>query len=123
MYRLIVESVLGVGLENGCLHFTPCVPEEWTAFSISYRYRGTTYEIAFEQTPAAGEASSATVTIALDGVEQDSNALALADDHREHAVKVSISRPSLRDSASGRQDPLMSTQTRAVDDLAPSEAG
>ena len=123
LYRLIVESVLGLGLKNGCLHFTPCVPEEWTAFSISYRYRGTTYEIAFEHTPAAGEASGAAVTISLDGVEQNGNVLPLADDHREHAVKVSISRPSLRDGAPGRRDPLMSTQARAVDDLAPSEAG
>ena len=30
MYRLIVESLLGVTLENGRLRFAPCLPAEWT---------------------------------------------------------------------------------------------
>ena len=123
LYRLIVESVLGLRLKNGCLHFTPCVPEAWTAFSINYRYRGTTYEIAFDQTPAAAGASGAAVTITLDGARQAGSTLPLADDHREHVVKVSISRLSLREGAPGRQDELTSTPPRAVDDLAQSEAG
>ena len=56
MYRLIVESLLGVTLESDCLRFTPCLPADWTAFTMRYRYRETVYDIAIRQTLAgAGE--------------------------------------------------------------------
>jgi cellobiose phosphorylase len=51
MYRLIVESLLGVTLENGRLRVAPCLPAEWTGFKVRYRYRGTTYEIVAQQSP------------------------------------------------------------------------
>ena len=43
MYRLIVESLLGLKLEGDRLHVTPCLPAEWTEFKLSYRYRETEY--------------------------------------------------------------------------------
>ena len=60
MYRLIVESLLGVTLESDRLRFAPCLPADWTAFTMRYRYRETTYDIVVRQTPAgAGEAVAA----------------------------------------------------------------
>jgi hypothetical protein len=52
MYRLIVESLLGVTLETDRLRVTPCLPADWTGFSMRYRYRGTQYDIVVRQTPA-----------------------------------------------------------------------
>lgn len=45
MYRLIVESFLGLKLEVDRLSLQPCVPKEWPGFTIDYRYRTTTYRI------------------------------------------------------------------------------
>ena len=45
MYRLIVESLLGLRLEVDKLRFAPCLPADWKAFKMHYRYRETVYHI------------------------------------------------------------------------------
>jgi len=40
MYRLIVESILGLRLEADKLYIEPCIPEHWASFKMNYRYRG-----------------------------------------------------------------------------------
>ncbi len=55
MYRLIVESLLGVTLETDRLRVTPCLPADWTGFSMRYRYRGTQYDIVVRQTPPGAD--------------------------------------------------------------------
>jgi len=90
MYRLIVESLLGVTLEGNCLRFAPCLPADWTAFTIRYRYRETPYDIAVRQTLAAvGEAFRAT-TVTVDGVVQTDDRVHLIDDHAAHQVVVEL---------------------------------
>jgi cellobiose phosphorylase len=85
MYRLIVESLLGLRLETDSLRFEPCLPKEWDSFTMQYRYRETTYHITVLQTR---DNSAATVTV--DGALQSSNAIPLVDDHQEHRVEVRI---------------------------------
>jgi cellobiose phosphorylase len=88
MYRLIVESLLGLRLEVDKLYFAPCLPADWETFKVHYRYRDTVYNIAVLQTPAAD--GSATVTV--DGVERTDNHVPLVDDRQEHSVEVRIAR-------------------------------
>ena len=45
MYRLIVESLIGLRLEIDKLYITPCLPEDWDGFKVHYRYRETVYHI------------------------------------------------------------------------------
>jgi cellobiose phosphorylase len=82
MYRLIVESLLGLRLEVDKLRFTPCLPADWKAFKVHYRYRETVYHIAVLQT---GETS-----VTVDGVERPDQAIPLVDDRQEHSVEVRI---------------------------------
>ena len=49
MYRLIVESLLGLRLEVDKLRIAPCLPADWETFSMHYRYRETAYHIAVVQ--------------------------------------------------------------------------
>jgi cellobiose phosphorylase len=84
MYRLIVESLLGLRLEVDKLRFAPCLPSDWKAFKMHYRYRETVYHIAVLQQKTGNEEMSVTV----DGVEQHDKAVSLVDDHREHSVEV-----------------------------------
>jgi cyclic beta-1,2-glucan synthetase len=86
LYRLIVESLLGLRLEVDTLHFAPCLPEEWRGFTLRYRYRETTYAIAITQTASAtGE-----MQVTVDGVDQPDPVIPLVDDRREHAVEVRL---------------------------------
>jgi cellobiose phosphorylase len=89
MYRLIVESLLGLRLEVDKLRFAPCLPADWKAFTVYYRYRETVYEIAVLQQPA--EVGSTGVTV--DGIEQPDHAVSLVDDRRNHSVEVVIRKP------------------------------
>ena len=86
MYRLILESLLGLKLEAGKLRFAPCLPADWETFKLHYRHRHTLYHISVSQMRAATGAMSVT----LDGVEQPDKAVALADDRQEHVVEVAL---------------------------------
>jgi len=90
MYRLIVESLLGLRLEADKLYFVPCLPADWKAFKLHYRYRETVYHIAVTQTDAADAAQSGAMRVTVDGVERPDNIIPLIDDHRDHAVEVRI---------------------------------
>ncbi len=87
MYRLIVESLLGLKLETDRLSFTPCLPADWDGFTLHYRYRETVYHIRVKQ-KQAGEKAAATVTV--DGRLQQEKTIVLVDDGKEHAVVVVI---------------------------------
>ncbi len=87
MYRLVVESLLGLRLETDRLYVTPCLPAHWHGVTIHYRYRETVYHIAIEQT-AGGADQRGGVT--LDGVELDGQVIPLVDDHQEHVVAVRV---------------------------------
>jgi len=83
MYRLIVESLLGLRLEGESLRFTPCLPEEWEGYKLHYRYRETVYHIAILPLREAGQGS-----VTVDGIKQASLAIPLVDDRRDHTVEV-----------------------------------
>jgi cellobiose phosphorylase len=88
MYRLIVESLLGVALDGDCLRFAPCVPAHWTGYTVRYRYRDTVYDIAVRQTQAgAGDAIGVT-GVTVDGIAQVDSLVHLADDRAVHRVEV-----------------------------------
>ncbi|MGA8048629.1 MAG: glucoamylase family protein [Burkholderiales bacterium] len=86
MYRLIVESLLGLRLTADKLHFAPCLLADWQQFQLHYRYRETAYDITVRQTSGA----QAGMTVSVDGVAQSDPTVPLVDDHREHRVEVSL---------------------------------
>lgn len=86
MYRLIVESLLGLRLEVDKLHVEPCLPADWEGFTVYYRYRETTYHIKVVQGHAGEDKGRMTV----DGMLQPGQAIPLLDDHREHFVEAFI---------------------------------
>jgi cellobiose phosphorylase len=94
MYRLIVESLLGVTLEKDRLHLAPRLPADWTAFTMRYRYGATVYEIAVRpRRPGAGERIDAT-SVTVDGVAQPGGSVQLIDDRAEHRVVVEVAEGS-----------------------------
>jgi len=84
MYRLITESLLGIHLEVDHLRFTSCLPGDWNAFTLHYRFRETYYHIAIHQ----GEPGANVKRILLDGQEVPGGLLPLVDDRASHTAEV-----------------------------------
>jgi cellobiose phosphorylase len=99
MYRLVVESLLGLNLEADRLRFAPCLPPEWNELALRYRYRETYYRIVVRRMEVERDAAVSTVSVIVDGTPQPGNFVVLADDRKEHDVEVRIH--------SGRQVPKM----------------
>ncbi len=97
MYRLIVESLLGISREADRLRFNPCLPAGWNAFTIRYRYGETVYEIAVEQRlVGVDDVGPGAASVTADGIEQPGGSVLLVDDRAEHRVVVAVrkTRPS-----------------------------
>ena len=88
LYRLIVESLLGLHLEVNALRIRPCLPAAWPGFSVRYRYRETFYQIRVMQTSAP----AADLRIRVDGVVQDDPVVMLFDDQHTHEVEIEVGR-------------------------------
>ena len=87
MYRLIVETLLGLRLEVDKLRVTPRLPRTWESFKIHYRYRETFYHILVKKTKA--DAAPA-IRVTVDGMLQAEETIPLIDDRREHQVEVLV---------------------------------
>ena len=97
MYRLTVESLLGLHLEVDRLRIAPCIPADWASYKIHYRYRETVYHITVRN---VGGGSDKVVRITMDGAvlnetsaegaERPQDMVPLVDDRREHYVEVDL---------------------------------
>jgi cellobiose phosphorylase len=72
MYRLALESLLGLNLEGDKLRLAPCLPASWPGFKLRYRYRDTLYRIE----------------VVRDENGSTEHVIPLVDDRQEHLVKV-----------------------------------
>jgi cyclic beta-1,2-glucan synthetase len=82
LYRLIIESLLGLRVEAGQMSFKPCLPGDWPGFEMTYRYHETLYRISVRQ---GGD-----LHISLDGLVQESACISLQDDGHEHAIEIGV---------------------------------
>jgi len=62
----------------------PCLPADWKAFELRYRYRETVYRVAVLRTHDETEG----MTVTVDGIEREDRVVPLVDDRREHWVEV-----------------------------------
>jgi cyclic beta-1,2-glucan synthetase len=88
MYRLIIESLLGLKLEQGRLVLTPTLPNDWPSCDIDYRHGETIYKITVKKTDLQMLAGEVHIEVSLDGVPQADCSITLLDDKIEHEVIV-----------------------------------
>ena len=88
MYRLLVESLLGLERQGDTLLINPHLACGWEHAAIHYRYHETTYHISVHQPGHGVGAEGSGQTITLDGVELPEASIALVNDRRDHAVAV-----------------------------------
>ena len=87
MYRLLIETLLGLKLEGNRLRLTPRLPKHWPTCKMDYRYRQTLYHITISRSPNGVPGSG---QIDLDGVELTDKIIPLVDDQREHRVEMRL---------------------------------
>jgi len=100
MYRLIVESLLGVERSGRTLSIEPLIPLDWPGFKLHYRFGSTLYHFDVRQ------GSSTLTSMTLDG--KPLSLLTLEDDGLERWVRVDCRARSPR--------PLAVEFARAVDE-------
>jgi cellobiose phosphorylase len=86
MYRLLVESLLGLQVEGNTLRMAPCLPAAWTSFKLQYRHRETVYHITVTRTTDGDTGRQVNV----DGVDTGDSLVHLVDDRQEHSVAMTI---------------------------------
>ncbi len=87
MYRLLVETLLGVHLEGNQLRLIPRFPASWTTYKIHYRFRQTVYHITITGLPSDSTDGN---QLSLDGQALAGETIPLVDDHTEHFVEMQI---------------------------------
>ena len=92
MYRLAVETLIGLHLEVDKLRLEPRIPAGWESYKIHYRYRATFYHITVKRVDKVPEQM---VRATLDGDELGEEGrrqatIPLVDDRRDHYVQVEL---------------------------------
>ena len=86
MYRLVVESLLGARLEVDRLRVAPCLPADWDAIDLHYRFRETVHHIHVRRVGAG----SKVVRVVADGHAQGAMTIPLHGDRQEHWSTVEV---------------------------------
>jgi cellobiose phosphorylase len=89
LYRLIIESFLGLRQVENQLTFAPCIPEGWDSFKIHYRWKNTLYHITILQNGGSEQTG-----IVIDGTQQEEKTITLTDDGADHQVIITLSKKS-----------------------------
>jgi cellobiose phosphorylase len=92
MYRLAVESLLGLRLEVDHLRVEPLMPPSWQAFDVHYRHRNTVHHIHVRNLGGGGREVR---RVLFDGVEQPQRTIPLLADEAEHYAEVEIGGPPI----------------------------
>jgi cellobiose phosphorylase len=103
MYRTILESILGLKIKGDKMEINPCLPKEWSEFSIIYTYKKTKYNIHVSNSPGAFsdfpstrlvkdtyQTIVKTKKIKVDGVILSGQTINMIDDNKVHEVEVVI---------------------------------
>ncbi len=83
MYRLILESILGMKRTGDKVHLNPCIPADWDGFTIRYKYMETHYTISFIQVKDSDKERK----LYIDEVEQPDSMFTLVNDQVDHRVE------------------------------------
>jgi cyclic beta-1,2-glucan synthetase len=90
MYRLGLESILGLRRRGVCLAIAPCVPASWSGFTVRWKHGRSTLEITVENPEHKNRGVAMTL---LDGAVVDADAIPLVDDGAVHRLRVVMGAP------------------------------
>jgi cyclic beta-1,2-glucan synthetase len=83
LYRVGIESIVGLRREGNKVRFQPRVPNEWNEYTVRYRFGRSLYTIQLQRAKPDEDAS-----VRVDEAVQESGTISLIDDGAPHEVKV-----------------------------------
>ncbi len=89
MYRIGIETLLGISLRAGALHIDPCIPTGWSGYEVTLKPARTPYHIVVENPDGV---SRGVKRIEVDGVDHTGRDIPLADDGVSREVRVVLGR-------------------------------
>ena len=105
MYRVGLESLLGLTRLGETFSVDPCIPSWWPGFEVRWRFGRSSYRITVENRGHRGRGLG---DAALDGRPADPRAIPLVDDGAAHTVHVVLGDP-----AEGKAEPGLSASVPA----------
>ncbi len=105
MYRLGLESILGLRRRGRSFSVAPCIPGSWNGFVVRWRHGGSLYEITVEN---PGSRNRGVAEAVLDGVRVEPQAVPLVDDGAVHRLRVVMGEPRARTSPPPASEPTVS---------------
>jgi len=87
MYRLGIEQLLGLKRKGNRLEFAPCIPADWTGYTITYRNGETVYTIHIHNPHGV---NGGIVQMMLDGNLIPQNYILLQNDGLPHEVHIEL---------------------------------
>jgi cyclic beta-1,2-glucan synthetase len=91
MYRVGLESILGLRRRGGGLLIDPCIPKTWPRYEVTVRTPRAEYRIAVENPTGV---TRGVARIEIDGVEHKGPTLPIFEDGAGHAVRVTLGEKS-----------------------------
>jgi cyclic beta-1,2-glucan synthetase len=89
LYRLMLESLLGLQRVGDHLSIMPCLPASWNNYSMRYRFGTTSYQINItRQAQPSNSLNPPNTQYRLDGFLLADEFIVLIDDGKEHVVEV-----------------------------------
>jgi len=85
LYRVGLESILGLQRRGKSASVDPCIPAAWPGFELRWRVGSSVYEIAVENPQGKCRGVG---RVELDGKRVDARAVPLADDGATHRLRV-----------------------------------
>jgi cyclic beta-1,2-glucan synthetase len=87
MYRLGLESILGLRRRGEVFSVAPCIPRTWDRFKARWKFGASVYEIRVEN---PDHRNRGVAEVLLDGARVEPNAIPLVDDGAVHDVQVRL---------------------------------
>jgi cellobiose phosphorylase len=85
MYRVAVESILGLDVRGDALRIEPCIPKEWPHFQLALRRGATTWNARVDN---PNHVERGVVEVVVDGKRMEDRVIRLADDQKSHEVRI-----------------------------------
>jgi cyclic beta-1,2-glucan synthetase len=94
MYQAAIEALLGFRVSRAAFSVDPCIPTQWSGYSLVWMRGRTRYEITVTN---PHKTSRGVGSATLDGKPADPAAIPIVDDGKTHRVEIALAKPGMED--------------------------
>ena len=84
-FKIGIEEILGLKIQNGILSINPCIDSTWKEYTIKYKFKNSIYNIKVKN---PNNKQTGVISFKLNGQEIESKQIKLIDDGRINEIDV-----------------------------------